>query len=182
MNKLFTSFLILFCYIISFGQSKLADIMYSNFEYELAADLYSKEDSLTNKQVKQFAYCYYINNQFEKAIPLFESALKNDTNNLQLAFHYADALKSTGRYTSAQNALSPLLVHDSTNPNLQLLIQSIDSLKKWDTIKFFKKLAEFKSLNTPAAEFSPSFYDDGIYYIIEKGDEDIYKWKKYKFN
>ena len=83
-------------------------------------------------------------------------------------------LKSTGRYTSAQNALSPLLIHDSTNPNLQLLIQSIDSLKKWDTIKFFKKLAEFKPLNTPAAEFSPSFYDDGIYYIIEKGDEDIY--------
>ena len=174
MNKLFTSFLILFCCIISFGQSKLADIMYSNFEYELAADLYSKEDSLTKKQLKQFAYCYYINNQFEKAIPLFELALKKDTNNLQLAFHYADALKSTGRYTSAQNALSPILIRDSTNPNLQLLIQSIDSLKKWDTIKFFKKLAEFKPLNTPAAEFSPSFYDDGIYYIIEKGDEDIY--------
>ena len=75
MNKLFTSFLILFCCIISFGQSKLADIMYSNFEYEQAADLYSKEDSLTKKQLKQFAYCYYINNQFEKAIPLFESAL-----------------------------------------------------------------------------------------------------------
>ena len=104
MNKLFTSFLILFCCIISFGQSKLADIMYSNFEYELAADLYSKEDSLTKKQLKQFAYCYYINNQFEKAIPLFELALKKDTNNLQLAFHYANALKSTGRYTSAQNA------------------------------------------------------------------------------
>ena len=68
--------------------------MYSNFEYEIAADLYSKEDSLTNKQLKQFAYCYYINNQFEKAIPLFESVLKKDTNNLQLAFHYADALKS----------------------------------------------------------------------------------------
>ena len=47
-------------------------------------------------------------------------------------------LKSTGRYTSAQNALSPLLVNDSTNPNLQLLIQSIDSLKKWDTVKFLK--------------------------------------------
>ena len=64
------------------------------------------------------------------------------------------------------------MIYDSTNPNLQLLIQSIDSLKKWDTIKFLK-LAEFKSLNTPVAEFSPSFYD-GIYYIIEKGDEDIY--------
>ena len=71
MNKLFTSFLILFCYFISFGQSKLADIMYSN-EYEIAADLYNEEDSLTNKQVKQFAYCYYINNQFEKAITLFD--------------------------------------------------------------------------------------------------------------
>ena len=80
--------------------------MYSNFEYELAADLYSKEDSLSNKQVKQFAYCYYINNQFESN-SIIRIRIKNDTNNLQLAFHYADALKSTGRYTSAQNALSP---------------------------------------------------------------------------
>ena len=54
-------------------------------------------------------------------------------------------------------------------------MESIDSLKKWDTTKFFKKLAEFKFLNTPASEFSPSFYDDGIYYIIEKGDEETYR-------
>ena len=51
-------------------------------------------------------------------------------------------------------------------------MESIDSLKM-GYHKVFKKLAEFKFFEYPASEFSPSFYDDGIYYIIEKGDENI---------
>ena len=159
----------------SFEQSKLADILYDNFEYELAAELYSIEDSLNKNQLKQFAYCYYINNQFNKAIPLFERVLAYDTNNFNVFYHYGNSLKSIGRYTAAKKVLVPLLIQDSTNKKLNLLMESIDSLKKWDTTKFFKKLAEFKFLNTPASEFSPSFYDDGIYYIIEKGDEETYR-------
>ena len=40
---------------------------------------------------------------------------------------------------------------------------------KWDTIKIFKKLVAFEKINSASSEFSPSFYDDGIFYIIEQG-------------
>ena len=100
----------------SFEQSKLADILYDNFEYELAAELYSKEDSLNKKQIKQFAYCYYINNQFIRAVPLFEKVLAYDSNNFNIVYHYGNSLKSIGRYTAAKKVLQPLL---TKTPNTQ---------------------------------------------------------------
>ena len=114
MQKIVTSIILVFCYMWSFEQSKLADILYDNFEYELAAELYSKEDSLNKNQLKQFAYCYYINNQFNKAIPLFERVLAYDTNNFNVVYHYGNSLKSIGRYTAAKKVLVPLLIQDST--------------------------------------------------------------------
>ena len=47
-------------------------------------------------------------------------------------------------------------------------MESIDSLKKWDTTKFFKKMAEFKFLNTPASEFSPHFMMMAFIILLKK--------------
>ena len=93
----------------SFEQSKLADILYDNFEYELAAELYSKEDSLNKKQLKQFAYCYYINNQFNKAVPLFERVLAYDTNNFNLVYHYGNSLKKHWKIYCRKKSFSPFI-------------------------------------------------------------------------
>ena len=40
-----------------------------------------------------------------------------------------------------------------------------------DTSNAFKRLANFNKINTASSEFSPSFFDDGIYYIAEKGNK-----------
>ena len=124
-----------------FGQVKLADILYSNFEYELAAKFYSEADSLNSQQMTNHALCYYLNNNFYKAVPLFEKAINKDTGNIFLKYHYGVSLKSIGRNQSAKKILSNLYNKDSLNPYLELQLNSIDSLKKWDTIQFFKKLA-----------------------------------------
>ena len=37
--------------------------------------------------------------------------------------------------------------------------------------RIFKKLIGFEKINSLSSEFSPSFFDDGIYYIVERGQE-----------
>ena len=177
MNRVIIFILVIFFGQSIFSQAKLADILYNNFEYELAAKYYKNADSLSNEQLKNHALCFYLNNEFKKAVPLFEKALKKDTGNRFLKYHYGVSLKSTGRYITSKKVLGNLYKIDSFNPYLKLHLNSIDSLMKWDTIQFFKKLAGYDQLNSGASEFSPSFYDQGIYYIIERGDEEYYKSK-----
>ena len=177
MNKVITFILIIFFGQSVFSQAKLADILFYNFEYELAAKYYRNADSLSKQQLKNHALCFYLNNEFKKAVPLFEKALKKDTGNSFLKYHYGVSLKSTGRYISSKKVLEKLYKTDSLNPYLKLHLSSIDSLMKWDTIQFFKKLAAPDQLNSSASEFSPSFYEDGIYYIVERGDEEYYNSK-----
>ena len=177
MKRIFIFILIAFFAKSISAQVKLADILFSNFEYELAAKFYKKADSLNNEQLINHALCFYKKNNFHKAIPIFEKALENDTDNLFLKFHYGVALKSVGRYQSSKKILRKIYANDSSNLYLKLHLSSLDSLMKWDTIQFFKKLAAFDQLNSKASEFSPSFYDDGIFYIIEQGGEEMYQAK-----
>tara|TARA_B100001287_G_scaffold149500_1_gene125873 strand:+ start:3217 stop:6507 length:3291 start_codon:yes stop_codon:yes gene_type:complete len=168
MKRFLTFILVLFFVISSSAQVKLADILYDNFEYEIAAKLYEKADSLSQKQIKNHALCYYFKNEFHRSIPLFEKALSNDSNDIFLKYHYSISLKSVGRYVAARKILSKFHFNDSLNPYIKLHLNSIDSLMKWDTIKFFKRLAAFNELNTKSSEFSPLFHEKGIYYIVEK--------------
>ena len=178
--KRFVTFILILFFVISIpAQVKLADILYDNFEYELAAELYEKADSLSQKQLKNHALCYYLKNEFHRSIPLFEKALSKDSNDMFLKYHYSISLKNTGRYTTAKNILNRIHINDSLNPYIKLHLNSIDSLIKWDTIKFFKRLAAFEELNTKSSEFSPLFYEKGIYYIIE---QDLKKDKRRKIN
>ena len=101
MKRIFIFILIFFFVKSVTAQVKLADVLFDNFEYELAAKYYSESDSLNIKQQINHALCFYNKNNFHKAIPLFEKAMEKDTNNLFLKFHYGVSLKSVGRYQSS---------------------------------------------------------------------------------
>ena len=171
MKKSILFLLATFSINLLISQAKLADILYTNFEYSTAAKIYSESENLTGDQLKNYAYSYYLNNNFQKSIPIFKQALEKNPDDFILKLRYSIALKSTGRYNSAQILLKELYSLDSSNKYIKLNITSIDSLLSWDTVKVFKKLASLESVNTSSSEFSPYFYDDGIFYIVEKGQE-----------
>lgn len=171
MKKSILFLLATFSINLFISQAKLADILYTNFEYSTAAKIYSESDDLTGNQLKNYAYSYYLNNNFQKSIPIFKKALEKNPDDFILKLRYSIALKSTGRYNNAKILLKELYSLDSSNKYIKLNITSIDSLLSWDTAKVFKKLASLESVNTSSSEFSPYFFDDGIYYIVEKGQE-----------
>lgn len=171
MRKSILLLIATFYFSFFYGQSKLADILYSNFEYAPAAKAYKQAENLSPKQIRNFGFCYYYNNEFQKSIPIFKKILEQTPNDLLLKYHYGIALKSTGRYKSSRKILNELYKTDSGNQYIQLHLKSIDSLVEWDTTRIFKKLIGFEKINSLSSEFSPSFFDDGIYYIVERGQE-----------
>ena len=76
MRKSIISLIAIFYFSLFYSQSKLADILYSNFEYASAAKVYSQSKALTQKQKRNFAFCYYYNNEFQKSIPIFKTLKK----------------------------------------------------------------------------------------------------------
>jgi len=153
------------------SQAKLADILYTNFEYSTAAKIYSELDDLSSEQIKNYAYSHYLINNFRQSIPIFKQALEKNPNDFLLKFRYSIALKSTGKYKYAKKILENLSLIDTSNKYIKLNIKSVDSLISWDTAEVFKELSNLEVVNTSSSEFSPSFFDDGIFYIAEKGQK-----------
>ena len=168
MKKKFILIFVLLIVKSAFSQKDIADLLYDNFEFELASKYYENADSLKQNQLEKHALCYYYNNDFHSSIPLFEKALKLDSNNLYLNFHYSVSLKNVGRYQSAKMILNSIYSSDTNNTLVKLHLNSIDSLMKWDTLQFFKKLAAYDEINTKSSQFAPLFYDEGIYFINEE--------------
>ena len=171
MRKIILFILSIFYFGLIHGQLKLADILFNNFEYKTAAKIYSESSSLSQKQLENYALCYFYNNDFKKSIPVFKKALKNKPNDFILNYRYSTSLKSTGKYEGAKKILTDLYLEDSLNKRIVLDLESINYLEKLDTSKAFKKLANFNKINTASSEFSPTFFDEGIYYIAEKGNK-----------
>ena len=171
MRKIILFILSLLCFGGIHSQLKLADILFNNFEYKTAAKIYSESSSLSQKQLENHALCYFYTNDFKKSIPVFKKALKNKPNDFILNYNYSTSLKSTGKYKSAKKVLTDLFIEDSLNKRIFLDLESINYLEKLDTSKAFNRLVNFNKVNTASSEFSPSFFDEGIYYIAEKGNK-----------
>ena len=105
MKKSILFILTTFYISLSFSQSKLADILFSNFEYKTAAKVYSESQFLNNTQLKNYAYSHYLVNDFQKSIPIFKLALEKNPADFQLKLRLGIALKSTGRYQSSKKYL-----------------------------------------------------------------------------
>ncbi len=163
--------------------SAIGDLLYDNFEYRVSAEFYEQADTLNSRQLINHSLCYYNNNDFANAVILFEKALNDSANrsnnnlNLFLKYHYAVSLKNIHEFEKSKELFNEFYKLDSSDLYINLQLSSIDSLMKWDSISFIEKIVPFNNVNSASSEFSTSFYDDGIFYISENGNERNYSSK-----
>ena len=163
--------------------SSMGDLLYNNFEFKISAEFYEQADSLNSRQLVNHSLCYYNNNDFKNAVKLFEKALNDSVNNsnpninLFLKYHYAVSLKNIHDFERSKELFNEFYKMDSNDLYINLQLASIDSLMKWDSIYFVEKIVPFNHINSASSEFSTSFYDDGIFFIIENSTDKNYNSK-----
>lgn len=167
----------------SIAYKKLADSLYRNHSYQNAAVYYEKAIKKSTEPgviMLQIAKSYSHLNKPKEAEHWFEEA-RNHHAHLSDAemYLYIRALLSLEKRELAEEELTVLLDND---PNDVFARQTLDDLRNFQ--KYYRDSLSSSitnlPINTPAAEFGPVYYKDGI--VFSSAQQEEYLKKKYHWD
>ncbi len=175
----------------SFGSafsSKLtrADLNFENYSYKKAAQLYQEallSDQDNNAIKLKVAECYRKMNNPARAAEWYGRVINTDVVQPIHKLYYAQALSSIERYDEAKGWFEKFNneTGDSRGANK---IAGINEISNFYTDSAMYEVAEV-SVNTTLADFSPSYYGEGVVFASErgagKGVKRIFSWNEKPF-
>ncbi len=175
----------------SFGSafsSKLtrADLNFENYSYKRAAQLYQEallSDQDNNAIKLKVAECYRKMNDPEHAAEWYGRVINTNAVQPIHKLYYAQALSSIERYDEAKGWYEKFNSEtgDSRGANK---ITGLNELSTFYTDSAMYEVAEV-GVNTTLADFSPSYYDEGVVFASErgagKGVKRIFSWNEKPF-
>ncbi len=153
------------------GQSKLlnkANLLYNADRYAEAIpffEKYLKEKSNLSTQSK-LAYCYYINNNLEKAEVLYASITKKERAKAIAFFYYGEVLMAKGNYKEAGKWFQD---YQKLEPEDERGAQKIHACRFIQNIKPYFEFVRIENFmqNSDADDLSPVFWKDGIVFASD---------------
>ena len=147
---------------------KRADRLYEQLAYAPAAELYQKELGRSKRNqddIKvKLARCYYQLNRPDQAAYWYEQVLAKDSLlTEQDRLRFAHALSGDQQYTQAKEQYEMLW----PQPFAQKKLQGLNDLNQFYQDSSYYQV-ERLNINTEAAEFSPSYYQDGILFASSR--------------
>jgi hypothetical protein len=165
---LLISILMLNCAILQAQSSKTryADKFFSTFNFEAAAQNY---ESLIDKKEVDNTYvftrlgdCYRLMNNTVVAEKWYAKAVNTESVAAQTVYHYAQMLRSNGKYAAAEEVFSQY----QTLENKGEITSIIDGLNNVDELLIPNELYDVKitPINTAASDFAPFVYQNNLYF------------------
>jgi peptidoglycan-associated lipoprotein len=154
---------------------------FRNGKYQVAIDMFKKQLSDPSKSARAnyfIAESYRLSNRIKEAEPFYEKAGGRGIDKDSVKFYYAEALKSNGKYQQAQATLEELLnttEEESMKERAKDGISAIQYLDRLNAKPSFYRVKNLELLNTPAAEFSPVFYNNELFFTSSRGNGKIYE-------
>jgi len=185
-TKLSVLIFILSC-SLSFGQKKLADKFFENFNYFKAIELYEKAHEKGDNSahvLTRLGDAYYNNSKSEKAAYWYGIALQEHKNIApEYLYKYIQSLRSIGNYEEADKwfkELSAAQLGDSRlkgyNPDEVDLYNMLTN--KYEVVVNIKNLP----FNSENSDFGSYLFNDVLYFASARGNEgEIYSWNKEPF-
>ncbi len=186
------SIILLLAMFLSIGFSANAQktaLLYAEELYEkelIDSAIYHFEVALgqnpSNFELQQrLAGLYQMTNRPAKASALYEQLIKSPKTGFQTWFDYAYTLKMEGKYDKSRSILMQLKSHSEVvgnGPAIQLIEYNIVScdfaLENKSKIPAFHKIANEKTINSTASEFSPFLIGNQVYYASNRIINNVY--------
>lgn len=164
---------------------KKATIDYNAFRYIAAIDKLNsviKADSSNLKAIEMLAYSYKLTNNYKPALQWFEKLSKQPVVKPDWALNYAAQLAIDQQYEKAENwyrRYLSLIPNDKRAANLAS--NNITGINKnqghWQV--------DYVNFNTPGAEYSPIYYNDGLIFSSNRQSgrllKHVFEWDNSPF-
>lgn len=150
-------------------------------KYQNSIELYKKmlAGNPNNGRANNFiAESYRLSNRIKEAEPFYAQAGGRGLDKDSIQFYYAQSLKANGKYNEAKTQLEELASRTTINAmkdRARAEIGGLGYLAKLNEKPSFYKVKNMELINTTAAEYSPVFLNNELYFTSSRGNDKIYE-------
>lgn len=165
-----------------------ADLHFQYFAYKSAANLYEQElnDDPDNAEIKlQVAECYRKMNQPDQSAFWYAQVIEQDKVIKPVhRLYYAQSLASIGKYDEAKVWYQKYSESVSGDSRASNELQALQNLNNFYLDSAMYDVAEI-GVNSPVADFSPSYFQDGVVFVSDRGKSPLahqtFSWNERAF-
>lgn len=161
---------------------QLADDRYDNLDYGEAIPLYEQVLAyLDNKMATvRLADCYRLTNKYKNAEKWYAKVvLFKDIDPIN-HLYYGQSLRNNNKLDEAKKHFLTFSELKPDNPRGKLYASSCDKVMEWSKNSPTSEVFNVKKINTPVADFCPVYYNNGLVFTSERGqdliNEEFYGW------
>lgn len=161
---------------------QLADDRYDNLEYGEAISLYEQVLAyLDDKQaILRLANCYRLTKRYAEAEKWYGKVVLFKNPDPINYLYYGEALRSSNKLEEAKKQFLTFSRLEPEDSRGKLYASSCDKVKEWSKKPPASKVFNVKKINTVVSEFCPVYYNNGLVFTSERGqdliNEEIYGW------
>ncbi len=178
----FRHFLIIISVLVAgCNAEKKAFKSYRYGKYQNSIDQYKKivAGNPNNGRANYFiAESYRLSNRIKESEPYYAKAGGRGIDKDTIQLYYAQALKANGKYAEARSQLEALSKNTTINglkDRAMADLNGISYLAKLDEKPSYYRVKNMELINTPAAEYSPVFLNNELYFTSSRGNDKIYE-------
>lgn len=151
-------------------------------KYQSSISMYKKmlNSSPNNGRANYFvAESYRLSNRIKEAEPFYAKAsggrgIDKDT----IKLYYAQSLKANGKYAEAKNQLEEVAASTTVNAmkdRVNSEIKGLNYLSSLNEKTSYYRVKNMELINTNAAEYSPVFLNNELYFTSSRGSDKLYE-------
>jgi peptidoglycan-associated lipoprotein len=150
-------------------------------KYQNSIESYKKilSGNSANGRANYFiAESFRLSNRIKEAEPYYAKAGGRGLDKDSIQFFYAQSLKANGKYAEAKAQLEELSRNTSVNglkDRAKSELDGISYLAKLDEKPSYYRVKNMELINSPAAEYSPVFLNNELYFTSSRGTDKIYE-------
>lgn len=167
--------------IASCSADKKASKAFRLGKYQTTIDFYKKKltaDPNDGRANYFIAESYRLSNRIKESEPFYTKAGGKGLPNDSIKFFLAEAQKANGKYDEARKTLEALsagATDEKFKDRIQAQVDGIDYLEKLNQRQSYYKVKNLELINTPAAEYSPVYLNNELYFTSSRGNGKIYE-------
>ena len=173
MSRTLTFILFIFSSFLLSAQVEVADDLFDNFEYKRAASKYSESDSLTDLQLRKYAFSLLQIRDYKGAEKFYANVVRQLDSNAVNFYYYGICLKNNEKFQEAKKQFQIAQKLDSTNFFNTLMLEKLDKIESVYERKQKQSAEATMEINSPLADYSPVWYKEGILYSKEIKHDDL---------